>query len=118
MLGDVPDNVWVQAFVPQLALLDHVDLLVDGHAAGSISMAAYTLGMAIPVLLAWGERRLEAETGEAADRLVTGWVTAGVLGGVAVGSALALRGLWFDTVILADLSAGAFPRTVRQDRLP
>jgi hypothetical protein len=51
-----------------------------------VGIPAYTLGMALPVLLAWGQRSQEAATGEVADLSVTGALVAGLLGGVAVGA--------------------------------
>ncbi len=50
-----------------------------------VAAPAYTLGMAIPVLLAWGERRQEAATGELPDAAALNRVTGGLLAGIAVG---------------------------------
>jgi 4,5-DOPA dioxygenase extradiol len=44
-----PDHYLPLLYVAGLADDQPLDLLVDGHVAGSISMAAYTLGMAEPV---------------------------------------------------------------------
>jgi len=44
-----PDHYLPLLYVAGLANDEPLDLLVDGHVAGSISMAAYTLGMAEPV---------------------------------------------------------------------
>lgn len=51
-----------------------------------VALPAYTMGMAIPVLIGWGERRQEIATGELPDTSVLGRVTAGLLGGIAVGA--------------------------------
>jgi 4,5-DOPA dioxygenase extradiol len=40
-----PDHYLPLLYVAGLADAQPLDLLVDGHAAGSISMAAYTLGL-------------------------------------------------------------------------
>lgn len=50
-----------------------------------VAIPAYTIGMALPVLLAWGRLGQEVATGELADDSVFGWITAGLLGGIAVG---------------------------------
>jgi hypothetical protein len=50
-----------------------------------ITIPAYTLGMALPVLLAWAEHREEVVSGGPAAGSALGWLTGGLLGGVAVG---------------------------------
>lgn len=50
-----------------------------------VAIPAYTMGMALPVLLAWGERRQEAATGELPDISVLGRLTGGLLAGIALG---------------------------------
>ena len=50
-----------------------------------VAVPAYTLGMAIPVLLAWGERRQEIATDDLPGMAVLGRVTAGLLSGIAFG---------------------------------
>src|SRR5690606_22379501 len=49
------------------------------------ALPAYSLGLAIPVLLGWGRFRVELVTGEIVGESVTSSLTAGVLGGVAIG---------------------------------
>lgn len=49
MIADVPDNVWVQPFVPQLALLDRVDAVV-GHGGHNTTCEALAHGL--PLVLA------------------------------------------------------------------
>ncbi|MFH5211283.1 4,5-DOPA dioxygenase extradiol [Antrihabitans spumae] len=44
-----PDHFLPLLYIAGLADTEPLDLLVDGHAAGSISMASYTLGMPPPV---------------------------------------------------------------------
>lgn len=49
MIADVPDNVWVQPFVPQLALLGRMDAVV-GH--GGHNTTCETLARGLPLVLA------------------------------------------------------------------
>ena len=69
--------------------------LNDAVAAGALgrvsallllaALPAYSLGLALPVLLGWGRSRVEAITGEAVGESVASYLTAGVLSGAAVG---------------------------------
>ena len=43
-----PDHFLPLLYIAGLADTEPLDLLIDGHAAGSISMSAYTLGMSCP----------------------------------------------------------------------
>lgn len=51
-----------------------------------VALPAYCMGLALPVLLAWGERSQEAATGELPDAAVLGRLMGGLLLGVAVGA--------------------------------
>lgn len=50
-----------------------------------VTIPAYTIGMALPVLLAWAERREEAATGEVSGYWALGWLSGGLLAGISVG---------------------------------
>lgn len=50
-----------------------------------VAIPSYTMGMALPVLLAWGERQQEGATGELPDIAVLGRLMAGLLVGITLG---------------------------------